>query len=265
MTPTLPGIPGGEPERRPRAPLAAWVELVAATLVATFLLLVVLGFVVELTSSHPHGGSRANEIAGAVACGLAALFCVRAAVRAEHRVRGLIPAPRRHLLSVQPAAAARRSSHYGPAGAAWAVLLFGAVFVFMVGVTIRTHDQATRSAYVQSHGLPASARVVAVEEHEHCGRGGCTHTADIDVVLAGGARADIHFPASSSLSSGAHVSVLLDPRDRSYGELPGYPYKTRSQWLLALAFTAFIGLADLVFLRRLVSMRAIRAAHAQTA
>jgi hypothetical protein len=259
--PNLPGIPGEADEQQTRVPLRAWVELLVTAVSAAILAFIAFGFVIEATASHhdPRGGSRGGEVAGAVVCGLLAIVCARWAVRAEHRVRGLEPPPKpeRPRLSLR---ADRSHRHYGPGGAAWGVTIFTAMTAVMIGLAISNHSQAVRSSYVQRHGILTAGTVTSVFQHEHCGRGGCTHTADIFVALAnqaaGDSRADVHYPAYSYLDQGMTVSVLVDPKERAYAELPGHPFKTAVNWVLALVFAAFFGVFDVVMVRNLLHLRA---------
>ena len=122
----------------------------------------------------------------------------------------------------------------------------GIVIIVGAGVTLtvvafQLHSQAALSSYTQRHGLARSATVEAVRPVNH----GTSHdswtTYDYDVALAVPAgpasRTVAHDPARDfqRFSQDAKISVLVDPRQPGYAELPGIPVE--SSWWFAVPLT----------------------------
>jgi hypothetical protein len=101
------------------------------------------------------------------------------------------------------------------------VLGIGA-FVATLLITVVPYD---RSAYTQAHGLLRSGIVTSVANQSNSG-------ADVGVRLtqsvAGHATTTAHVPAKVSLSPGAAVQVLVDPKDPGYAELPRQQFVLKS-------------------------------------
>jgi len=276
----IPGIPGSEPEP-PHRNARLWVELLVAVVLAVAFGLLGIGFVINAAGAqHHHGASRGGQAVLAVVSLALMILCSRWALSVEHRLRRgqpvaqafeakhVTPAPAeakpvtpaRKARVARPGARGRR--RYGPVGTSVILGIFVAGAVgFLVGA-ISSHSQAVRSSYVQHHGTSANAIVDSVVNTEHCSKNGCNYTAAILVTLSppvDGARTTVvHYPDFSDLFTGEQVTVLVDPKQPGYAELPGATFESSWVWIVLLVFSLFfaalaipIGLA----LRRLLVHR----------
>jgi hypothetical protein len=104
--------------------------------------------------------------------------------------------------------------------------------------SVSLHGDAARTSYTQAHGVRRTARVVS----EDAGTGKSptsTATVRLDEPVDGHAVTTVHIQGAPAYSPGTPVTVVVDPRDPAYAELPGSPYSTSAQWEIALV----IGLA----------------------
>ena len=104
-----------------------------------------------------------------------------------------------------------------------ALALFFAVLAIAPGVALASSYSAfERSSYTQASGLPDSATVIS----ERVGTGKAAET-DVTVRLAtpvgGQDTSVVNIAGAHRYPSGQRISVLVDPRDPSYSELPGLP------------------------------------------
>jgi hypothetical protein len=115
-------------------------------------------------------------------------------------------------------------------------LLVGIVFII---VSFATRSEAALSGFVQAHGVRRAAVILNVQNEEHhstttTGSGSGRHTttstswtALVQVSLAApvGAqtRTTVHVPGYESAAAGDQLTVLVDPDDPAYAELPGSP------------------------------------------
>ncbi|MEO9138416.1 MAG: hypothetical protein ABI345_05055 [Jatrophihabitans sp.] len=131
------------------------------------------------------------------------------------------------------------------------------------------HGQYVRSQRVQHDGI----RLVATVESAHVDRffhkySSPTYRTTLKVLLdrpvKGQQKATVRVAARSSLTSGERSEVALDPRDSSYAELVGRPYRTPSAWidpLIGAAILLVAGAVSAVANRRwTIQWRAERAA-----
>ena len=252
------------PQRREPGP---WTVLgaVAALLAATACF---VGCATEVSAlGSGHSTPAAVLIGAAAAFAVGAVVLVRVAIRLEHRLRTAGPAARTAgpaARTAGPAAGAAgaggRAARSGGQAAPSAVRrvpgrhprnspvtrIAGIVIIVGAGVTLtvvafQLHSQAALSSYTQRHGLARSATVEAVRPVNH----GTSHdswtTYDYDVALAVPAgpasRTVAHDPARDfqRFSQGAKISVLVDPRQPGYAELPGIPVE--SSWWFAVPLT----------------------------
>jgi uncharacterized membrane protein HdeD (DUF308 family) len=171
-------------------------------------------------------------------------------IHCEHRLRGLPPG--RLAVAAQAAHAsaptswrAPRRRRYGPTSTIVFGVIFAVVGIVMIPLMFSSHAQADKSSYTQSNGTPASAMVTNVDNQQSCGRSSCTYYAYVNVLLSqpvdGSDSATVNIPQNVSYSSGQTISVLVDPKDPSYAELPGSPYATDTS-------TAGLGVAAAIFL-----------------
>jgi hypothetical protein len=115
-------------------------------------------------------------------------------------------------------------------------LLIGIVFII---VSFATRSEAALSSFVQAHGVRREAVILNVQNEEHhstttTGSGSSRHTttstswtALVQVSLAdpvgGQTRTTVHVPGYESASPGDSLTVLVNPNDPTYAELPGSP------------------------------------------
>jgi hypothetical protein len=116
------------------------------------------------------------------------------------------------------------------------VLFIGVVFII---VSLALRSPAARSSFVQAHGVRREAVILNVDNIAHTsttttGSGSgqhtvtsTTYTAEVLVRLAdpvgGQARTLVHVPRYETEGPGGAVTVLVDPDDPGYAELPGSP------------------------------------------
>jgi hypothetical protein len=245
------------PQRREPGP---WTVLgaVAALLAATACF---VGCATEVSAlGSGHSTPAAVLIGAAAAFAVGAVVLVRVAIRLEHRLRAAGPAARTAGPAARTAGSGGRAARSGGQAAPSAVRrapgrhprnspvtrIAGIVIIVGAGVTLtavafQLHSQAALSSYTQRHGLARSATVEAVRPVNH----GTSHdswtTYDYDVALAVPAgpasRTVAHDPARDfqRFSQGAKISVLVDPRQPGYAELPGIPVE--SFWWFAVPLT----------------------------
>lgn len=136
-----------------------------------------------------------------------------------------------------------------------ALLIVDAIFfVLGAGFTVAsffTSSQASVSAYTQSSGVRENAvvRNVSVRTEVHCGTptsgrrgygnsGNCSMSYDARIAVAlsrpvGGQTASVvHVAQNVAYSKGQPLSVLVDPQEPGYAELPGVPYVTQTTVLV---------------------------------
>ncbi len=121
-------------------------------------------------------------------------------------------------------------------GAACIPLVIGVVFL---AVSPLLRAQAGHSSFVQAHGVRRAAVILSVDNiadtsttttgsgsHKHTTTS-TSYTAQVAVRLAspvnGQARSTVHVPHYDSDGPGTSLTVLVDPGDPGYAELPGAP------------------------------------------
>ena len=112
----------------------------------------------------------------------------------------------------------------------------------MLVLSVQEHRNAAYSSYVQAHGVRQAARVISVSVG-----GGKDPTEGLVVRLNGPVNGHgttmvhiQHVDDVPTYSPGSPVTVVVDPQDPAYAELPGLPYTSTGQWVMTLV----IGLAD---------------------
>jgi hypothetical protein len=117
-----------------------------------------------------------------------------------------------------------------------------ALGIALISLSVREHRDAAHSSYTQAHGVRRAARVIS----EDVGTGK-DPTEALVVRLSGPVNGHgtttvhiQHIQDVPTYSPGAPLTVVVDPQDPAYAELPGFPYTSTGQWVLALV----IGLAD---------------------
>jgi hypothetical protein len=113
-------------------------------------------------------------------------------------------------------------------------LIIGVIFII---VSFATRSDAARSSFVQGHGVRRTAVILSVNNiastsTHSVGTGSSRHqvtstsyTAEVLVRLAapvgGQARTTVHVPGRETDGPGDTLTVLVNPKDPSYAELPG--------------------------------------------
>lgn len=265
----LPGIPGSEPEPV-RRPARMWIELILALGFAGAVALAGLGFVIESVSGHEHSGARVGQAIGA-AIALALLYVgTRWAIRCEHRLRRGLTAAQdaasKAMRDAQRQRLSRRRHRDGPVALTILGVIWTGLAIALAAGAVVNLSNAARSSYTQSHGVSVSGTVISVDNSTVCSaRGGCSYSASILVRLSqpvGGVRlTTAHYPDSTDLVSGEPVTVLVDPKQPDYAELPGHAYTTAVQWILGFVLALVIALLAFADWRALVRVLAQRRAE----
>jgi hypothetical protein len=116
------------------------------------------------------------------------------------------------------------------------VVLYGALAAFLA-LGIFGHAEAVRSSYTQAHGVQDNATVAAVDNTEVTGsRNGpgtwlAQVTVDLDQPVDGVNTSVVHVPYKDRYAEGDTITVLVDPRDPGYAELPGSPFADIRSWI----------------------------------
>jgi hypothetical protein len=108
-------------------------------------------------------------------------------------------------------------------------LVFIGVVSLILSFVVRSSSE--RSGFVQAHGVRRAAVIVSVDNIAHTGDSpsdhATTYVALVLVTLAdpvgGQARTTVHVPGYESGPPGDTLTVLVDPDDPGYAELPGSP------------------------------------------
>jgi hypothetical protein len=245
------------PQRREpglRTVLGAVAALLAAT--ACF-----VGCATEVSAlGSGHTTPAAVLIGAAAGFAAGAVVLVRVAIRLEHRFRSAGPPARSAGPPARsagaPAQAVGPASRAAPSAVRRATArhprnspvtrIAGIVIIIGAGVTLTTiavqlHSQAALSSYTQQHGLARHATVEVVHPVSHDTSHDSWTTYDYDVALAAPAgpasRTVAHDPTRDfqRFSQGDKISVLVDPRQPGYAELPGIPVE--SSWWFTVPLT----------------------------
>jgi hypothetical protein len=152
----------------------------------------------------------------------------------------------------------RRGLH-APGSVGFQALLFVGVTVFLLIATLNAYSGAQRSSYTQAHGVSESAVASNVQIiTNRSSHGHVSYTSDITVAIqhptVGDGTATVYSQGATSIMQGSTFTVLVDPRQPSYAEIPGAPYDTTSGWILSLLFTIVIGIVAGLVSRRAVLM-----------
>jgi hypothetical protein len=215
---------------------------------------------------RPHKVSTAALAAVAIGCGVASAVLVRVAIRLEHGFRSSQPAAR----AAAPVAAPP-SPHpkNGPVSRIVAILGGVGIVVFVVVLSISLHSRAARSSYTQHHGLARAGTVAVVTSVHHYAKTGSWTTYNYDVTLAMPADSVSHTVANDPTrdfqvyARGDPISVLVDPKQLGYAELPGSPVQSaRWFWGPLLLGVIFAGLAVAIITEEIKHRRHKRAASA---
>jgi hypothetical protein len=202
-----------------------------------------------------------------------AAICVVLAIHFEHRARGLpsgpiaarVDAMGEGVRSRVPAGlGVPRRRRYGPVSTLIGGIVFALLGVAMVFFSFSAHAQAAKSSYTQSSGVSESATVVNVDNNQNtnCGsHGACTTTYSAQVAVSlqtpvsGQDTATVNVPANVSYTTGQQISVLVDPKDPGYAELPGQPYATQGSTVALIIGAVVVFVLGMLAVVRAVRMR----------
>jgi hypothetical protein len=225
-----------------RAPILVFV---GALLLATACF---VGSAAELAAlGREHSAPTALLATLAIAFALAVVVMIRVTIHAEHQLRSM-PAPSR-----PPAATVGRPPKNGPVARAFGILLGAGFVVVLIAITVSLHSSAVRSAETQHHGVSRSAMVVAVHRESHASRYDSWSTYNYDVRLSSpvGAAATtvLNDPSrdDQQYEPGEVTTVLIDPKDVDYAELPGVPVQSKS-WVVAPLLFVVLGVGLVILL-----------------
>jgi hypothetical protein len=181
-------------------------------------------------TANPSPDSPANECYLAEAILTITVVCACLAIHLAGRLRH--PAARTDDSPGDPYAIPRlprRKRRTSEAVVIWlGTVLFTAGFFFATATAVADYSYVGRSAYVQAHGIREAAEVDHVQNIEENGKGGPNYTATLTVTVTSpghGARtAVVYDPHQTTIKPGATITVLADPGQPAYAELPGQPY-----------------------------------------
>jgi hypothetical protein len=146
----------------------------------------------------------------------------------------------------QGSGSGRRGLH-APGAVAFQALLFLGITVFLIVSTLQSYSGAQRSSYTQAHGVSETAVADSVQVNMQRGsHGSVSYTSDITVTVqhpsVGDGSATVYSQGDTSITQGSTFTVLVDPRQPSYAEIPGSPYDTTTGWIVSLLFTIVFGI-----------------------
>ena len=235
------------PRRRPG--LGTVLGAVAALLAATFCFVGCLAAISTL--GREHEAPTAALIAAAAVFAVAAVVLLRVAIRLEHRFRPAQPAARATPAAV-PRPSARRPLNSPASRIVGLVIVIGAAAA-LTTLAVSLHSQADRSSYTQHHGLARKATIEAVQPVSNSTSHDSWTTYDYDLALAvpvgAATRTVAHDPTRDfrRFDRGDTISVLVDPRQLDYAELPGIPVESSSWFIGPLVLAVvFVGLIVLI-------------------
>lgn len=189
-----------------------------------------LVFAISLASVFGHvqkGTTRGNILIGAAFFGIVALVLAWLARTVEHHARtgeGIRPALTKGLAVKAPVSGRRQAHHSRKAE----VVILAVVVIVLVAATIGGYSGWQQSKETQDHGISESAYVTQVISIWNSTRYGGYYTYNLAVNLStpvhGRRTTVVHTNYQSPPASvGQTISVLVDPDDPGYAELPGAP------------------------------------------
>jgi hypothetical protein len=107
--------------------------------------------------------------------------------------------------------------------------------------SVSEHGVVARTSYTQAHGARRAARVIS--DDVGTGRNPSSAlTVRLSEPVNGLDTTTVHIQGTTAYSPGAPVTVVVDPQDPGYAELPGAPYASNWAWVDLLV----IGLGDIL-------------------
>jgi len=242
-------------------------------------LVAVIGVIFGVTSLLDATGARHQAGSTTRFAVLAVLFLVIAAAGAvlashaehqlhQHRIHGPAIGPVTYPVARVPRLgggtgtvrllAGRRRSAHAPVVFAVQALVGIGITIFCLFTTLSAHADADRSAYTQQHGVSETAVADNVQNIASATKHGTTYTNQITVTVRhpkiGTGSATVYGQGMTSVQQGDTVTVLIDPRQPAYAEIPGAPFTTTSGWVMSLIITIVFGLVSILVTRVAVVM-----------
>jgi hypothetical protein len=103
----------------------------------------------------------------------------------------------------------------------------------LIVYSVSLHGDAARTLYTQAHGVRQTARVIS----EDAGTGEAptsTATVRLSEPVNGHDITTVYIQGAPAYSPGTPITVVVDPRDPGYAELPDAPYTTSAWWEIPL-------------------------------
>lgn len=235
--------------------------VVASAVIGIFFALACIGGVIGAASTSAYRARNSETFGGDVALAVVSavivIVCMLVGAHLEHQLRRHHPvanawsstgASYKSAGPSTPGANTVRRRRYSPAMAAVYFIIWSGLGIGMAIGAGFTHAHAERSSEVQHHGIPRIATVTGVENHFHSSRGGGFYTADIFVSLSqpvdGRTGTTVHYPGRVQEPTGSSISVLIDPADLGYAELPGSPATQNLSWIILLVVAVLFLVLD---------------------
>jgi DivIVA domain-containing protein len=125
------------------------------------------------------------------------------------------------------------------------VLFVGAIATAAGIGVVAFHADFERSNYTQASGIPETATVIS--EKAGTGKAAETHvTVRLDTPVGGRDVSVVNIAGGFSYKAGDRISILIDPRDPSYSELPGRPDDTALEALVGCSIVILVLIAGVV-------------------
>ncbi len=119
-------------------------------------------------------------------------------------------------------------------------MLFIGAITTGAGIALASfHADYERSNYTQASGTPESATVIS--ENAGTGKAAETHvTVRLRTPVGGRDVSVVNIAGGASDKPGDSISILVDPQEPSYSELPGLPDDTAFEGLVACAIVILV-------------------------
>jgi uncharacterized protein DUF3592 len=148
---------------------------------------------------------------------------------------------------------------HAPATVAIQAVIFLAVTIFLLVGTLNSYSGSQRSSYTQAHGVSETVVAGNVQNIRHTGsHGSVSYTYQITVTsehpAVGDGNATVYGDGTTAVQPGQTITVLVDPRQTDYAEIPGAPFSTTSDWVVSLLFTIIFGIMAILITRKAVLM-----------
>jgi hypothetical protein len=152
----------------------------------------------------------------------------------------------------------RRRRPLGPKGQLIVALIMYAVFAGFLIAAVAGHAAAAQSSYVQAHGVRENATVLNVDNNSSTYKGNTTWSAEVTVRLQqpvdGTTTSVVHVPYEDNSNDGDTITVLVDPDNPGYSELPGSANTTNASWIVLLVFSVLMLAIAVLTTRRTIRL-----------